>query len=979
MTPERWRQITAIFHAGLDRDAADREAFVAASCGDDAELRHEVASMFAAHADVGGLAETPASPLARRLNTESDTSRVVLVRGTRFGPYEVVSLLGMGGMGAVYRARDTRLQRDVALKVLLAGAAGDPDRVARFAQEARVLASLNHTNIAQIHGVEESAGVQALIMELVDGLTLADRIERGALPLLETLDIAKQLAEALEAAHEHGVIHRDLKPANVKVRADGTVKVLDFGLAKLVGAVTPNSIGGSSSVSSAVSAPTETAVGTILGSIAYMPPEQAKGNPVDRRADLWAFGCVLFEMLTGRRAFAGETLSDVVVNILEHEPGWHTLPVKTPAPLRKLLQRCLVKNPRRRLDSAAVASFEIAEATAMLAADSMGRETLTADVPSVAWGRRLPFAALAMLAGALVAVSAYIWFVRSSEGPGPVPRLRNALQVTSSLDVESYPTWSPDGMRLAYQAGEGRYGYAGNHDIWVAQLGGGEPVNLTKGSLANDRMPSWSRDGREIAFLSDRDGDWALYTVAAIGGKARNILRLPGISHDNRSAPQWSGDGTKLLVSVNQAGKNVVIVVNLQSLETTRIALPDHDGNLCWDWSVSPDGRRFAYVEGSGTEVNRLWTLPAFGGQPVPLTDGRTKVWSPTWSRDGSKVFYVSNRVGSMDLWQQAIAHDGTPVGEPLAITQGLGIRSATFSPDGAKLAYSRGGSVSNVWRVPILTDRPATWPDAKQLTSEYAFIEFADASPDGALLAVSSDRRGNQDLWLLPTAGGEMTPLTTDPAPDWYPRWSPDGSEIAFYSYRSGNRDIWVMPSRGGPARQLTTHPSMDTNPRWSPDGREIMFFSIRNEGTGTWIVDAKGGQPKFLTTSGDGVDWSPDGQWFVLGRQDGLYRVARGGGEPMLLRATGEQPFSPRFSRDGQSIYYGVITGPRENHDIWKLSVDEGKISRLTKLEGRRGVLGAVFAADADYLYLTWSEDDGDIWVMDVAADIGGDIADK
>jgi Tol biopolymer transport system component len=290
------------------------------------------------------------------------------------------------------------------------------------------------------------------------------------------------------------------------------------------------------------------------------------------------------------------------------------------------------------------------------------------------------------------------------------------VQVTSALDVESYPTWSPDGQRFAYQMGKDGYNFIGDHDIWVAQLGGGEPVNLTKDQPANDRMPSWSPDGREIAFFSNRGGSWGLYTVAAIGGQPRNILSLPGISNLNWSAPRWSKDGTQLFVSVRQGVENVVIVLSLQTLATTRIALPRHDGNFIWDLSISPDGRRFVYAEGGqgGTEVTRLWTIPVSGGEPVSLTDGRTNVRSPTWSKDGRKVFYVSNRGGSMDLWQQVLAADGTPVGEPLAVTQGLGIRSAAFSPDGKRLAYSRGAWVGNVIRVPILSDRPATWADAQ-------------------------------------------------------------------------------------------------------------------------------------------------------------------------------------------------------------------------------------------------------------------------
>ena len=580
----------------------------------------------------------------------------------------------------------------------------------------------------------------------------------------------------------------------------------------------------------------------------------------------------------------------------------------------------------------------------------------------------------ALVVAALVAITAAVWLLRNRESQSvpAVPRLKNAVQVTSALAVESYPSWSPDGMRLAYQSGEAGYNYVGNHDIWVAQPGSGEPVNLTKDQPANDRMPSWSPDGREIAFFSDRDGSWGVYTVAAIGGQPRNVLSLPGIEYNNWNAPQWAKDGTKLFVSVRQAGENVVIVLSLRTLETTRVVLPRHEGNFIFDLSVALDGRRFAYVEGGGgrTEVTRLWTMPAAGGEPVSLTDGRTNAWSPTWSRDGRQVFYVSNRGGSMDLWQQAVADDGRPVGEPLAVTQGLGIRSAAFSPDGRRLAYARGAAVANVWRVPINADRPATWGDAQQVTSEHAYIEFVDVSPDGTLLAVSSDRRGNQDLWRLPAAGGEMTPLTTDPTPDWNPRWSPDGREIAFYAYRSGNRDIWAIPSRGGPARQLTSDPAQDTFPTWSPDGHEIAFLSRRAKGSGIWMVDAKGSDARFVTAGSVG-EWSPDGHGFVVVRQGRLYRVAKDGGEPVLLSPTVEQANSLRFSRDGQSIYYSVITGPREKQGFWKLSLGDGKVSRLTTLEGRRGDIGYDFAADGRYLYFTWREDDGDIWVMDVATD--------
>jgi Tol biopolymer transport system component len=302
-------------------------------------------------------------------------------------------------------------------------------------------------------------------------------------------------------------------------------------------------------------------------------------------------------------------------------------------------------------------------------------------------------------------------------------------------------------------------------------------------------------------------------------------------------------------------------------------------------------------------------------------------------------------------------------------VTSGLNVRSAAFSPNGTKLAYSTGGTMAGIWRLPILADRPATWADAMKVISERAYIEFADVSPDGKQLAVSSDRRGNQDLWLLPADGGEMTPLTTDPAPDWNPRWSPDGSLIAFYAYRSGNRDIWVMPSRGGPAQPLTSHTAIDWFPTWSPDSREIAFVSQREGEPVILVVAATGGEPRRLAAGGS-PEWSPDGQWLVYIRQGKLFRIPRTGGAPVPLSTGALEPSGIRISHDGRAVYYSVVIGPAEDQDLWSVSLADGKISRLTRLEGRRGALGYYFASDATYLYATWREGDSDISVMDVVA---------
>ena len=390
MNPDRWRQVAGVYEAVLEREPAARVAFLAEACREDDDLRREVESLLAQeHTPLvldHGMAKVAAAVL-------EGTSR--LEPGTTLGTYRVEALIGAGGMGEVYRARDTKLNRDVALKVLPESLMRDPDRLARFTREARVLASLNHPNIAAIHGFEDRGDVHALVLELVEGPTLFDRIARGPIALPEALPIARQMADALVVAHEHGVIHRDLKPANVKVRDDGTVKVLDFGLAKPAqdDRPTPSGFAPPSPAlrSPAVVSPVVTAMGVILGTAAYMSPEQAKGRPADKRSDMWAFGCVLYEIITGKRAFDGEDVSDTFASVLKGQPDWSALPAETPIAVRRLLRRALEKDPRRRLSDMADARLEIEEAQEHAGADGSREAVL------------LPWAIAATLAVALIA------------------------------------------------------------------------------------------------------------------------------------------------------------------------------------------------------------------------------------------------------------------------------------------------------------------------------------------------------------------------------------------------------------------------------------------------------------------------------------------------------------------------------------------------------------------------------------------------
>ncbi len=413
MTDERWPRVKALFQAAVERPVEERDAFLAAATGDDAALRREVESLLTSDtSDVSFLDRLPVaseSVLADSLAASVDPTQphAVLTAGLRVGPYEIAAPLGAGAMGEVYRARDTKLNRDVALKVLPERFAVDPDRLARFTREAQLLAILNHPNIAAIYGLEESNGAQALVLELIDGPTLADRIALGPISLAEALTIARQMAEALEAAHEKGIIHRDLKPANIKIARNGVVKVLDFGLAKVWDGAPQADFSASPRLTA-----THVGGGTMLGTPAYMSPEQARGQSLDRRTDLWAFGCVLYEMLTGRAPFAGETISDTLAAILDREPDHTALPPDTPAPIRRLLWRCLEKDRKRRLDSAAGARLDIDDAVAFPAATTSTHPLGT--TPS----RRITPVAIAALAGAAAIGALVAWTLDATRAAG---------------------------------------------------------------------------------------------------------------------------------------------------------------------------------------------------------------------------------------------------------------------------------------------------------------------------------------------------------------------------------------------------------------------------------------------------------------------------------------------------------------------------------------------------------------------------------
>jgi Tol biopolymer transport system component len=680
-----------------------------------------------------------------------------------------------------------------------------------------------------------------------------------------------------------------------------------------------------------------------------MSPEQARGEVVDHRTDIFSLGVVLYEMLTRELPFVAPSVTETVYRVI-HEPApplARSTAGRYSAHLQRVLERCLAKDPRARY-----ASVDELAADLRRLDKRLGVKTST---------RILRWAGVAASVGVFgwVGLSAF----REPAATSDVLRFARPVRLTSTAGTEDYPVWSPDGKYLAFQSNQ-----SGNWDIWVSPLKGGEPENKTADHTGDDRFPSWSPDGSQIAFWSDREAE-GYFVMPASGGRPRKVIRAAA-----EGPAHWSRNGNELTFIDSTTYEVFLKTVTLDGVERRRIRAPGKSvSRLNASWS--PDERFVAYLDAGAynSAVHPLLLLRVQDGASFSITDGTTRIWTASWSPDGRRLYYTSDRGGSSDLWEQTIGRDGAPEGEPRRITTALGVRSAVFSPDGRKVAYSQGQRSANLWKVPILEDRPAPWRDARQLTFDEALIAFVSVSPDRTRLFFSSNRRGSQDLWSASVEGGEPQRITSHPAQEFAPVLSPDGGQIAFYSDRGGNRDLWVMPADGvGADRQLTNDPAQDFHPDWSPDGRWLAFMSMRAGSRDIWAIAAEGGSARQLTR-GPELDhfpnWSPDGKSLIfLSRRDGdlrLWRVAFPGGK--LQQMTKGPAQYPRWSVDGKRIYF--IGFAERTNNIWALDVETGAEWPLTDFTGRPGTLTATaLATDGKSLFFSWDEDPGDVWVVDV-----------
>ena len=808
-----------------------------------------------------------------------------MLPGTRLGPYEIVSRLGAGGMGEVYRARDSRLQRDVAIKVLPAEVAGDSERLARFTREAQTLAALTHPHIAHVHGLDESGTTRALVMELVEGDDLSAVIARGPVPLDEALAIAGQIADALAAAHESGIVHRDLKPANVKVRPDGTVKVLDFGLAKaldrrLAAAASPSDPTHSPTITS----PAMTAMGMVLGTASYMSPEQARGKLVDRRADIWAFGCVLFEMLTGRRAFPGESVTDTLARVIEREPDWALLPPTTPTYVRGVLERCLRKDPGRRLRDMGDARMALEEGgPAAPAAAANRRGTFRWHLP-------------AGLLAALLAGTALGWLAR----PAPVANARLTapmqldLLLPDGLDLFTLPgarlAISPDGSKVAFVAG-GR----GSRQVFVRSLDGAQavPVRGTDAAFAT----AFSPDGQALAFLSR---DRSLKRVSLRDGLINDIAPVAGTS-----TPIWGADDRVIYARegvwrVAASGGTPERLTSLDQARSELAHMPGvrlHSGLVLFTTYATAE-RSFANSEGDTARIEVV--DPANLVRRVVVDRAAAPIYSPTghllFLRDGA-VLAVPFDAATAQVTGDAVTV--LPAGTVL-LSSGTPLVSLA---DNGMLVYAPASTgLSNLIR---LTPGGAAVPLSE---TPRAFAQ-PRVSPDGTRLVVSL---GAESLWVHDLSRDARTPLTSGRLPGVsFPIWSHDGRRVVYRRFD----DLWWVDAdgRGGTGRVEGNQPG-DIAVAAARDGDMLAVLRV-NPSTGgdIFALSMTGAWPSrpLVQTAGydGGADFSPDGRTLVYASTDsGLSQVYLSPFPAMDRKWTvstsgGTQP---RWSRDGRQILY-------------------------------------------------------------------------
>ncbi|RPJ60077.1 MAG: serine/threonine-protein kinase [Acidobacteria bacterium] len=894
MNSPRWRQIKQIYGSVLEREPEQREAFLDEACAGDQSLRNEVASLLAREGGSEDLFDSPALDVAAQAlaRDQAQEPRPDLT-GQTLSHYRFLEKIGEGGMGVVYRAEDTRLKRSVALKLLPADRLSDPERKRRFVQEARAASALNHPNIVTIHDIDQAEALDFIAMEYVAGKTLDRQIPRKGMALDKVLGLGIQLADALAAAHAAGIIHRDLKPSNIMVKDSGQVKILDFGLAKLTERETSEADG--------TSALPATDDGMILGTVTYMSPEQAQGKKVDARSDIFSFGAVLYEMISGRRAFEGDSITATLAAIIRDEPKpLSQVRNDMPDELGRTIHRCLRKEPDRRFHSISDVKVELQEVR-----EELESQLKTGQAPRPA--RRLRWVVpILVLVIALALVTSW-WLLR------PAQELKHALTpvpLTTYAGYEINPAFSPDGNQLVFQWNGEK---ADNWDIYVKTIGSGEALRLTS-HPGPDSNPAWSPDGSLILFGRIAAMDYkgaSFYTIPPTGGVERKVYetKFSGRGELPGRKVTWTPDSKGIVISEREADSdpNALFLVLLDTGEKRRLTAPPSRFNGDTNPAFSPDGRILSFSRMRDLDAMDLYLLhmtPQYQpvGEPQVLTDRvpikLRNIKGQAWGIAGKEIV-VSIQSGSTfaRLWR-------VPVDDPASSTRldaaGFAAVFPAFSQASRRLAFSVTDVAVSSW---ILKD-PG---DKKTRTVAQKFIpstrgeEQCQVSPDGEKIAFMSLRSGAANVWVGNSNGSGLLMVTNfDGTLCGSPAWSPDGRSIAFDARPAGQSDIYAVSPEGGPIRQITKHASEDVMPSFSRDGRWMYFTSNRTGRWQVWKMPSSRGEAVQVTQDGGFYQQeSVDGTTLFFAKDryaSGVYRMpVEGGKEAMFLPDARIDRFAP------------------------------------------------------------------------------------
>ncbi len=937
MTAERWQQIEQLYHDALEREAGQRRAFLNEACAGNEALRREVAALLAANDDADDFLDEHALAVeAKEMAAERASVPAGSLVTEHFSHYQILSKIGAGGMGEVYLARDSLLERPVAIKVLPPNFIADADRLRRFAREAKAASSLNHPNIITIYEIGVSSGLHFIATEFIAGVTLRERLKDGKLSLREAMAITRQIAAALAAAHEAGIVHRDIKPENVMVRPDGLVKVLDFGLARV--GERRQEPGDSATQESS-----HTQTGTVIGTPRYMSPEQARGLKVDARTDIFSLGVVLYELIAGQPPFTGATMAEVFAALLEKQPPPlaqylpETLPVLPVLPmLEEIIIRALEKDCEDRYLTIRDFAADMEEIEQQISARAESGETrglsqsgrksgrrgaenqrasaprnsrqLRAQPVRPAWREKrglILSIALALLAA--LGIVGYQLRDRlfdvtrwSRTLSGPI----TTVPFATSAGQKDFACFSPDGSQIAFAWDGGQQREDGARDIYIKLIGVGDPVQLTF-SPEDDNRPAWSPDNKHIAFL--RQG--VIYVIPSLpGGVERRLAEAgQGIS--------WSPD-SKVMAIAGPASKNAPGQILLISADTgerlqqlTAPSLPNSDDQPAF----SPDGKWIAFLRSFGPTRREVFVIPASGGEPQQLTSDKRQIWGLAWTGNGREIVYATNRGGGMGLWRVR-ASGGAP--ERLTVPS-LNPTSPAISRQDDRLAYTEIYTDSNIYSYEGAGFAGHATPD--KFSQPVAFLTSSredhsqQFSLDGQQIVFISMRSGSEELWVCNRDGKKLRQVTNfDGTPTGTPRWSPDGRWIAFDTRATGDAEVFIVNTEGGAPHNFTNSPSSyDATPSWSRDGQWLYFTSNRGGGgENIWKQPVAGGAAIQLTHHGAGEGFeSADGQLFYFSKGrggTGLWYVPAEGGEEKPVPELSNAGYWRSWGLLAQGIYF-------------------------------------------------------------------------